>query len=139
MQLQQQKYQGLVADLLPNIRWMQGCGHFLFKFTSGPVLMRKIYAFTHLILCVMQFVFIIMNMVRRGPSYKPASLMVAFLSSPIGAKHGRGKRADGQHSHNIVLHALVSEAPLLRPDRRQFLHDAEHLEPGQRTPVVRRV
>lgn len=65
MQLQQQKYQGLVADLLPNIRWMQGCGHFMFKFTSGPVLLRKIYAFTHFILCLLQFVFIIVNMVQN--------------------------------------------------------------------------
>lgn len=62
---QQQKYQGLVADLLPNIRWMQGCGHFLFKYTSGPVLIRKIYAFTHLILCLLQFAFIIVNMVTN--------------------------------------------------------------------------
>lgn len=65
MQLQQQKYQGLVSDLLPNIRWMQGCGHFLFKFTSGPILIRKIYSFTHFTLCFLQFIFIIVNMVQN--------------------------------------------------------------------------
>lgn len=62
MSLQQQKYQGLVADLMPNIRWMQGCGHFLFKYTSGPVLLRKIYSFTHLTLCFLQYAFICVNM-----------------------------------------------------------------------------
>lgn len=65
MDLNKQKYQGLVADLLPNIRWMQGCGHFLFKFTNGPVLIRKIYAIVHYILCLLQFLFIIVNMVQN--------------------------------------------------------------------------
>lgn len=65
MQLQQQKYQGLVADLLPNIRWMQGCGHFIFKFTNGPVLIRKIYAVVHFLLCLMQFLFIVLNMAQN--------------------------------------------------------------------------
>ncbi|XP_055679286.1 odorant receptor coreceptor [Lutzomyia longipalpis] len=62
MQVQPQKYQGLVADLLPNIRLMQSFGHFLFKFVSGPVMFRKIYSFTHLFLLLFQFVMIIMNL-----------------------------------------------------------------------------
>lgn len=62
MQVQPQKYQGLVADLLPNIRLMQAFGHFLFKFVSGPVMFRKIYSFTHLFLLLFQFVTIILNL-----------------------------------------------------------------------------
>lgn len=65
MNLQSQKYQGLVGDLLPNIRWMQGCGHFLFKYTSGPVLIRKIYAGTNYCLCVLQYAFIILNLIQN--------------------------------------------------------------------------
>lgn len=65
MNLQQQKYQGLVADLMPNIKWMQGVGHFLFKFTSGPILIRKVYAGVHYVLVLTQFLLIIANMMMN--------------------------------------------------------------------------
>lgn len=65
MQLQQQKYQGLVGDLLPNIRWMQASGHFLFKFVNGPILLRKIYSSMHFVLVLTQFVFIVINLAQN--------------------------------------------------------------------------
>jgi odorant receptor len=62
MQVNEPKYQGLVADLLPNIRLMQGFGHFIFKYITGPVLIRKIYSFAHLILLVFNFACILANL-----------------------------------------------------------------------------
>lgn len=65
MQVQQPKYLGLVADLLPNIRLMQGFGHFLFRYITGPILIRKIYSSVHLVLLLFQFVCIIMNLAQN--------------------------------------------------------------------------
>jgi odorant receptor len=59
----QQKYQGLVADLLPNIRLMQASGHFLFRYVNGPILFRKIYASINLIFTILQFFMIAVNLV----------------------------------------------------------------------------
>lgn len=63
MQIQEVKYAGLVSDLMPNIRLMQGFGHFIFRYISGPVLIRKLYSFTHLILLLFQFGCIIFNLI----------------------------------------------------------------------------
>lgn len=65
MQVQKEKYVGLVADLLPNIRLMQASGHFLFRFISGPVLIRKVYSSVHLFLLVFQYIGIIMNLAQN--------------------------------------------------------------------------
>lgn len=65
MQVQQPKYTGLVADLLPNIRLMQAFGHFLFKFVSGPVLIRHIYSGVHLFLILFQYFCLVMNLAQN--------------------------------------------------------------------------
>jgi len=65
MQVQPVHYQGLVTDLLPNIRLMQASGHFLFKYVNGPILIRKIYSVVHLILVTFQFLTIILNLVQN--------------------------------------------------------------------------
>jgi odorant receptor len=62
MQVQQPKYQGLVADLLPNIRLMQAFGHFIFRYVSGPILIRKIYSCAHLFLLLFNFACILVNL-----------------------------------------------------------------------------
>nr|QHN69127.1 odorant receptor coreceptor [Sirex nitobei] len=52
------KQQGLVADLMPNIRLMQISGHFMFNYYNdgGSVkLIHKIYCFAHLFLILVQF------------------------------------------------------------------------------------
>lgn len=65
MQVQQPKYLGLVADLMPNIRLMQAAGHFLFKYVSGPIFIRKVYSSTHLVLILFQFFMILMNLAKN--------------------------------------------------------------------------
>lgn len=65
MQVQHTKYQGLVADLLPNIRLMQGSGHFIFRYVTGPIFIRKIYSSFHLILILFQFLCILMNLAQN--------------------------------------------------------------------------
>lgn len=65
MQVQQPKYAGLVADLLPNIRLMQTFGHFIFRFITGPVLIRRIYSSVHLFLILFQFLCILMNLAHN--------------------------------------------------------------------------
>lgn len=62
MQVQPPKYQGLVADLLPNIRIMQTIGHFIFRYVTGPILIRKLYSAMHLFLVLFQFVCIMINL-----------------------------------------------------------------------------
>ncbi|CAO1411939.1 unnamed protein product [Diamesa serratosioi] len=62
MQAQNSKYQGLVADLLPNIRLMQTSGHFIHKYVTGSVLLRKLYSSIHMILILFQFACIMINM-----------------------------------------------------------------------------
>lgn len=59
------KYLGLVADLMPNIRLMQGFGHFIFRYTTGSMLIRKIYSSAHLIMIVFQFFCILMNLAQN--------------------------------------------------------------------------
>ncbi|XP_055382959.1 odorant receptor coreceptor [Condylostylus longicornis] len=56
------KYAGLVADLMPNIRLMRFCGHFLFRYTSGTLLFKKIYSVFHLFLVIFQFASLLINM-----------------------------------------------------------------------------
>lgn len=56
------KYQGLVADLLPNHRMMEACGHFLFKYIEGPVLVRKLFAFFNLFVVLFQYVAMMVNL-----------------------------------------------------------------------------
>lgn len=62
MQVQQKQFTGLVADLMPNIRLMRFVGHFLNKFSNGSAFLNKMYSLTHLMLMLMQFVFIIVNL-----------------------------------------------------------------------------
>lgn len=63
MQVQPTKHAGLVADLQPNIRLMRTVGHFMFRFTSGPVMLNKIYSGVHLGLMSFQFLTILINLV----------------------------------------------------------------------------
>ncbi|XP_058448316.1 odorant receptor coreceptor [Malaya genurostris] len=63
MNVQPMKYTGLVADLMPNIRLMQGFGHFMFRYIDGPILIRKLYSWFNLIMIFLQFVAIIVNLV----------------------------------------------------------------------------
>ncbi|XP_076243545.1 odorant receptor co-receptor [Calliopsis andreniformis] len=51
------KQQGLVADLMPNIKLMKLFGHFLFNYTedSSSKYLQKIYAVVHLVLILLQF------------------------------------------------------------------------------------
>lgn len=63
--MQPAKYAGLVADLMPNIRLMQTFGHFIFRYISGPVLIRRIYSVTHLVLLLFQFMCILMNLAQN--------------------------------------------------------------------------
>lgn len=65
MQVQQPKYQGLVADLLPNVRIMQTIGHFIFRYVTGPILIRKLYASAHMILFLLQYFFILTNLIQN--------------------------------------------------------------------------
>lgn len=65
MQVQQPRYQGLVADLLPNIRIMQAIGHFIFRYVTGPILIRKLYSWAHMILFLMQYLFILTNLIKN--------------------------------------------------------------------------
>jgi odorant receptor len=66
MQVQQPRYLGLVADLLPNIRLMQAFGHFIFRYVPGPMFIRKLYSTMHLGLIVFQFAGIVTNMVQNS-------------------------------------------------------------------------
>lgn len=63
--MNQPKYLGLVADLLPNIRLMQGYGHFLFRYISGPVFIRKLYSVFTLLMMIFQFFCILMNLAQN--------------------------------------------------------------------------
>lgn len=65
MQGQQPRYLGLVGDLLPNIRLMQTFGHFIFRYVSGPMLLRKIYSTVHLVLMIFQFFGIVFNLMKN--------------------------------------------------------------------------
>lgn len=65
MQVQSPKYQGLVADLLPNIRIMQAIGHFIFRYVSGPIFIRKLYSSAHLILFMLQYFFLMANLIQN--------------------------------------------------------------------------
>lgn len=59
------KYSGLVADLMPNIRCMQFSGHFLFNYCSSgssTLFLRKIYSSCHLILITIQFISMVINL-----------------------------------------------------------------------------
>ncbi|XP_050069771.1 odorant receptor coreceptor [Anopheles maculipalpis] len=66
MQVQPTKYVGLVADLMPNIRLMQASGHFLFRYVTGPILIRKIYSWWTLIMVLMQFFAILGNLASNA-------------------------------------------------------------------------
>ncbi|XP_041972175.1 odorant receptor coreceptor [Aricia agestis] len=63
-----QKTQGLVSDLMPNIKLMQLFGHFLFNYHADnagmSLLLRKIYASVHAFLIVVQFVLMGINMAK---------------------------------------------------------------------------
>lgn len=65
MEVQPVKHQGLVADLVPNIRIMEGVGHFLFKYGQGPVMIRKIYSWVTLGLVTFQFVCMLLNLAQN--------------------------------------------------------------------------
>lgn len=62
MQSNNEKYAGLVADLLPNIRLMKFFGHFLFRYTSGSLCLKKFYSFLTLFLILLQFIAIMVNL-----------------------------------------------------------------------------
>nr|AKO69815.1 olfactory receptor co-receptor [Campoletis chlorideae]AXM05118.1 odorant receptor [Campoletis chlorideae] len=57
------KQQGLVSDLMPNIRLMQISGHFMFNYyADGMKFMHKIYCVVHLVLVLVQFGLCLVNM-----------------------------------------------------------------------------
>ncbi|CAH4027686.1 unnamed protein product [Pieris brassicae] len=62
------KTQGLVSDLMPNIKLMQMAGHFLFNYHSDndgmSTLLRKVYASVHAILIVTQYLCMVANMAQ---------------------------------------------------------------------------
>ncbi|VVD05353.1 unnamed protein product [Leptidea sinapis] len=62
------KTQGLVSDLMPNIKLMQIAGHFLFNYHSENAgmsgLLRKLYASMHAILLVINFLCMAFNMAQ---------------------------------------------------------------------------
>lgn len=62
------RYQGLVADLLPNHRLMEACGHFLFKFIEGPVLVRQIYSGVNVAIVFFQYVCMVRNLMDNTKS-----------------------------------------------------------------------
>lgn len=46
------KTQGLVSDLMPNIKLMQLSGHFLFNYHSGKTFNDFFYQFSHIVVRV---------------------------------------------------------------------------------------
>ncbi|XP_058116742.1 odorant receptor coreceptor [Anopheles ziemanni] len=66
MQVQPTKYVGLVADLMPNIRLMQASGHFLFRYVTGPILIRKVYSWWTLAMVLLQFFAILGNLATNA-------------------------------------------------------------------------
>nr|UEN71183.1 olfactory co-receptor [Gregopimpla kuwanae] len=61
------KQQGLVADLMPNIRVMQFSGHFMFNYyNDGMKFMHKIYCIIHLCLILLQFGLCAVNLVLES-------------------------------------------------------------------------
>lgn len=44
---------------------MQTNGHFIFRYVTGPIFIRKLYASAHLILFLIQFFFIITNLIQN--------------------------------------------------------------------------
>ncbi|XP_063388574.1 odorant receptor coreceptor [Cydia fagiglandana] len=62
------KSQGLVSDLMPNIKLMQMAGHFLFNYTDETggmsLLLRKVYASMHAFLIVLNFICMGINMAQ---------------------------------------------------------------------------
>lgn len=62
MQVSQSKYTGLVADMMPNIRLMRLIGHYMFRFSSGSTFLSKVYSTIHLMLFLVQFIFLVINL-----------------------------------------------------------------------------
>ncbi|XP_066591214.1 odorant receptor coreceptor [Prorops nasuta] len=62
------KQQGLVADLMPNIRLMQISGHFLFNYYNdgGTKFMHRIYCCVHLFLIVLQYGLMGVNLILES-------------------------------------------------------------------------
>ncbi|XP_054004546.1 odorant receptor coreceptor [Hylaeus anthracinus] len=60
--------QGLVADLMPNIRLMKASGHFLFNYydDNSTKFIHKVLAITHLVLVLMQFGFCGINLMLES-------------------------------------------------------------------------
>lgn len=65
MQVSQTKYTGLVADMMPNIRLMRIVGHYMHRFSSGSTFLSKVYSTIHLLLFLVQFAFIVINLVMN--------------------------------------------------------------------------
>lgn len=62
------KQQGLVADLMPNIRLMQISGHFMFNYynENSTKFMHKIYCCVHLVLILIQFGLCAVNLILES-------------------------------------------------------------------------
>lgn len=56
------RYVGLVTDLMPNIRLMRYSGMFMHAFSDSSPLFKKIYSSMHLIILLVQFILILVNM-----------------------------------------------------------------------------
>lgn len=78
MQIQEVKYAGLVSDLMPNIRLMQGFGHCIFRYITGPILIRKLYSVTHFVLLFFQFACTMYNLIKYAGNVNELTCKVNF-------------------------------------------------------------
>lgn len=131
MQVQQPKYLGLVADLLPNIRLMQGFGHFLFRYITGPILIRKIYSSVHLVLLLFQFVCIIMNLAQNTDEV--SELTCNYWTQLKKLLMLKSSSSTSQHNHGTILQSLHRKVHLCRSQCRQSLPHVGNMESVEHT------
>lgn len=136
--MQEPKYQGLVADMLPNIRLMQGFGHFIFKYITGPVLLRKIYSNVHLAIILFQFVCIVMNLAANTDEVSELTCKFHFFNVKFAVCTVR-MFLSSQHHHGAVFLALHHEILIRGVEQRENLSDDGDLESIQYPPTLRRI
>ncbi|XP_035719556.1 odorant receptor coreceptor-like [Vespa mandarinia] len=81
------KQQGLVADLMPNIRIMQFGGHFMFNYIeSSTKIMHRIYCCVHLFLILLQFCFAGINLALESGDVDDLTantITLLFFTHPV--------------------------------------------------------
>lgn len=91
--MMRQRFQGLVNDLLPNIRLMQASGHWMFEYhqdnSSGVRALRIAYSSLHTILILIQFGCIIGNLVqeRDDVNYMAANTITVLFFTHCVTKY----------------------------------------------------